>query len=61
MRDVYDHINTVVEDMDTLNEDAKGLIDLIFDKVTSEDDRCSDWRGALTVQACSGRAVGVWV
>lgn len=33
MHDVLDHINTVVEDMDTLCEDAKGLIDLIFDKV----------------------------
>ena len=33
LSDVYDHISTVVEDMVSLSEDAKDLIDLIFNTI----------------------------
>lgn len=34
LSDVYDHISTVVEDMISLAEDAKDLIDLVRGAVT---------------------------
>jgi cell fate (sporulation/competence/biofilm development) regulator YmcA (YheA/YmcA/DUF963 family) len=33
MSDVLDHISTIVEDMETLAEDARDLIDLVFNTI----------------------------
>jgi Mg2+ and Co2+ transporter CorA len=33
MSDVQDHISTIVEDMETLAEDARDLIDLVFNTI----------------------------
>jgi hypothetical protein len=41
MSDVLDHISTIVEDMETLAEDARDLIDLVFNTIGEQ------WRWPL--------------
>jgi Mg2+ and Co2+ transporter CorA len=36
MSDVLDHITSVVEDMEVLSEDARDLIDLIFNTISHQ-------------------------
>jgi hypothetical protein len=41
MSDVQDHISTIVEDMETLAEDARDLIDLVFNTIGEPGIGCS--------------------